>query len=32
LRATAAFAAGGMKALEGRKDASSRLLLEQLKK
>jgi hypothetical protein len=31
LRAVAAFASGGMKALEGRKDAGSRLLLGQLK-
>jgi hypothetical protein len=31
LRATAAFAVGGMKALEGRKDAGSKLLLGQLK-
>jgi hypothetical protein len=31
LRAVAAFAAGGMKALEGRKDAASVLLLGQIK-
>jgi hypothetical protein len=32
LRAVAAFAAGGTKALEGRKDEASKLLLEQMRK
>jgi hypothetical protein len=32
LRAAAAFAVGGMMALEGRKDAGARLLLGQMKR